>query len=178
MNKNLKKISKTLSYLLRHKPQNFGIKLEKKGGWAYTNEVLDAVKITLDELQQIVDDNDKNRFKFNEDKSKIRASQGHSLTLGIEIDMEKVVPPFKLYHGTKKDVLDIIMKEGLKPITRLVHLSPDIETATAVSDRRKGDNVILEIEARAMYTDGVDIRLSENGVYIVEYVDPKYIYVK
>jgi putative RNA 2'-phosphotransferase len=83
-----------------------------------------------------------------------------------------------LYHGTKKDFLYKILEEGLKPMNRQhVHLSPDIETATIVANRRKGDNVILEISAKAMYADKLDIYLSDNGVYLTEKVENKYIKV-
>lgn len=169
------KVSKALSYILRHKPEKFNIVLDKNG-WAKVEEILDRLETDQETLDYVVETNDKKRFAYNEDKSLIRASQGH--TIDVDVELKKTVPPFKLYHGTKKQFVDDILKKGLSSMKRNhVHLSPDVETATNVAGRRSGDDVILEISARHMYADKVDIYLSENGVYLVEFVDPKYIIV-
>lgn len=174
MNKELKKISKTLSYILRHKPEKFDIKLDKNG-WVLVEDILDRLKTDQETLEVVVETNDKKRFAFNDDKTSIRASQGHSID--VDVELKKCVPPFTLYHGTKKQFVDTIKKEGLKAMNRqYVHLSKDTETAEIVAGRRSGDDVILEIKARAMYADKVDIFLSENGVYLVKEVDSKYIF--
>ena len=173
MNNSNKKISETLSYILRHKPEKFDIVLDKNG-WAKVEDILDRLETDQETLDEVVETNDKKRFAYNDDKTSIRASQGH--TIDVDVELKKVVPPFKLYHGTKKQFVDDILKNGLKPMRRNhVHLSPDIETATNVAGRRGGDDVILEISARHIHTDKVDVYISENGVYLVEFVDSKYI---
>ena len=173
MKNELKKISKALSYILRHKPEKFNIKLDKNG-WAKVDEILDRLETNKELLIEVVETNDKKRFAFNEDMTSIRASQGHSID--VDVELKKCVPPFTLYHGTKKQFVDTIKKDGLKSMNRqYVHLSKDTETAEIVAGRRSGDDVILEIQARAMYADNVDIYLSENGVYLVKDVDAKYI---
>tara|TARA_R110000772_G_scaffold2410_2_gene8393 strand:- start:14504 stop:15019 length:516 start_codon:yes stop_codon:yes gene_type:complete len=165
--------SKTLSYILRHRPDKFNIKVDKYG-WANVDNVLNELNIDLEHLNEVVKENDKKRFSFNEDKTMIRANQGHSFK--VDLGLKKIVPPFILYHGTKKDHVDSIMKKGLSSMTRNhVHLSEDIDTAHIVASRRKGEDAILEIKAREMYSDGVDIFLSENGVYLTKFVDSKYI---
>lgn len=169
------KISKTLSYILRHKPENFNIKLDSNG-WALVENITEQLYIDMKTLDHIVETNDKKRFMFNENKTKIRACQGH--TIDVDVELKKCIPPIQLYHGTKKEFVDVILKTGLKPMNRkYVHLSADIDTATNVAGRRKGDDKILEIQSKAMYNDNIDIFISENGVYLVEYVDPKYIKV-
>lgn len=172
MSKDKTKVSKTLSYILRHKPEKFGIKLDKHG-WADVSEILIKLDTDLETIKDVVSSCDKQRFQLSDDFSKIRASQGH--TIKVDVQLKKCVPPIKLYHGTKSQFIDTIMKEGLKPMKRQhVHLSKDLETATKVSGRRKGDSVMLEISARQMMLDGLDMYISQNGVYLTEYVDPKY----
>lgn len=174
MNNKLINDSKTLSYILRHKPQNFGIDVDKFG-WAKVDDILEKLNISIDDLDEIVKENDKKRFSFNNvDKEMMRANQGHSFE--VDLGLKKIVPPFILYHGTKKDNVENIMKKGLKSMNRNhVHLSSDVETATIVASRRKGDDVILKINAREMYVDKIDIFISENGVYLTEFIDKKYI---
>jgi len=117
--------------------------------------------------------NDKRRFAFNEDKTVIRASQGHSVQ--IDLGLKAIKPPEFLYHGTVARFLDSIKSEGLKKMNRQhVHLSKDMETAEIVGSRR-GDAVILNIRSADMSRDGFLFYLSENGVWLADEVPIKYI---
>ncbi len=174
----MKQISKFLSFILRHNPQAGGLTLSEDG-WASTQSVLDALErrfgsSSFEELLDIVDSNDKKRFAFDETKDRIRASQGHSVD--VDLGMTAVAPPSILYHGTKSQFLDSIEDKGLIKGTRNhVHLSPDIETAYKVANRRKGDSIILEIRTEEM--EGHEFFLSANGVWLTDHVPPESIYV-
>ncbi len=166
-------MSKFLALVLRHKPEKINIKLDKYG-WANVDEIIKGMKISVQDLEYIVENDNKKRYSFNNDKSKIRANQGHSIK--VDVQLKKSIPPVVLYHGTKKQFLPSIYKQGLKPMNRLyVHLSNDIDTAKKVADRRKGESVILLIDSKSMLNDNIDFYLSENNVWLVEYVCPKYI---
>jgi putative RNA 2'-phosphotransferase len=174
--KRAKKISKNLSYWLRHNPDDIGI-VVGSNGWTRVDRLLEKAKARLmfdfSELKYIVQNNDKKRFSFNEDLCLIRANQGHSIE--VELELNEVIPPEILYHGAPVGVIDSIMKEGLKKMNRHhVHLSPDKETAAKVGSRR-GKFEILEIEAMRMRADRHKIYMSDNGVYLVDEVPPKYI---
>lgn len=171
------KTSKFLSMVLRHHPERINIKLDNNG-WASVNELLlnmqnTKYKLSFEELKDIVDTNDKKRYIFNEDFTKIRASQGHSIK--IDLGLESIEPPDVLYHGTSTRFIDGIMNEGLKKMNRQhVHLSKDIETATKVGSRH-GKPAILEIAARAMAADGYVFYLSDNGVWLTDDIPVEYI---
>lgn len=160
--------------VLRHKPETIDLELDKNG-WGDVGFIIENIDgLTMDILEDIVETNNKKRFSFNEDKSKIRANQGHSIK-DIELDLEKVVPPFELFHGTAKKTVPLIKKDGIQKMKRhAVHLSEDEETAGNVGSR-KGEHVILTIEAKRMYNDGHKFFISENGVYLTEHVPSKYI---
>jgi putative RNA 2'-phosphotransferase len=169
------KISKYLSYLLRHKPEKEGLKLDNHG---YTSvEILcQKLDISKDDLDWIVDTNNKKRFAYNEDETLIRANQGHSIN--VDVELEKVNPPHKLYHGTSWDNLDSIKKNGLMKMNRQhVHLSADQDTAITVGRRHsKGnDPMVLIIDAKLMHFNGYKIYLSKNGVYLTDHVPIDYI---
>lgn len=171
-------LSKTLSYWLRHKPEKIGLVLEKDG-WVDVSELIEKAKseiyITLDDLKQVVEENDKKRFSFNEDYTKIKANQGH--TAEVDIKFTKIVPPVVLYHGTVDKFLASIKKQGLtKQKRHHVHLSKDKEVAINVGSRR-GKPVVLEIDCKAMLSDGYDFFVSDNGVYLTDSVPSKYIKV-
>lgn len=169
--------SKFLSYVLRHRPESIGITLDKQG-WVDVSELLakanaDGTRITLDELKRIVAENDKKRFVLNDDATRIRAAQGHSVNVDLKLPVK--APPPVLYHGTVGKFVDAIRKEGLRPMNRHdVHLSPDRETATKVATRR-GKPVILVIETYPLVRDGYQFRVSDNGVWLVPDVPAKYI---
>lgn len=172
-----KRISKSLSFWLRHNPEDIGITIGNDG-WTDIDELIEraadkGVDFTFDELKEVVKNNDKKRFLINEDETLIRANQGHSIE--VEMKFNEAVPPQILYHGTPVGVVDLIMKEGLSKMSRHhVHLSPNKETAAIVGSRR-GKFEILEIEAMRMRADGYKIYISDNGVYLVDEVPVKYI---
>lgn len=170
---NVKSLSKFLSLILRHKPETIGIKLDKNG-WADVSEILRGMKIDFATLETVVRENDKQRFAFNDDKTKIRANQGHSISVDVQPD-EKI-PPAVLYHGTIERNVNSIAAKGLLKMNRLqVHLSGDVETAKKVAARRAGTAVIYEILAESMYNDGYKFFQSKNGVWLTEHVPPKYL---
>jgi putative RNA 2'-phosphotransferase len=177
MEKNLKHISKFLSLVLRHKPETIGLQLNENG-WANVQELIDKMTtsgtdLNIELINTIVETNDKKRFAFNDDKTMIRASQGHSVE--VELNLKQVQPPEFLYHGTVSEALDAIREEGLKKMSRQhVHLSNDKETAAKVGSRR-GKPIILIINAAAMTTGGYSFFLSDNGVWLTDHVPAQYI---
>jgi putative RNA 2'-phosphotransferase len=177
MEKKLINTSKFISLVLRHKPGEIGLQLDANG-WADVNELLDktnanGIKIDLDILKQIVETNEKKRFSFNEDFSKIRANQGHSVEVGVEL--RKMEPPAVLYHGTAVKNEQEILKGGLHKMSRLhVHLSDNIETALMVG-RRHGQPIVFVVDAGQMHADGMEFFISENKVWLTEHVPAKYL---
>lgn len=175
--KETRRISKFMSLVLRHNPGKIGIQLDENG-WVDVEEFLQGMRrgrmaITRETLDYVVENNNKKRFAFSEDGSKIRASQGHSVK--IELGYEPVEPPEFLYHGTVAKYLDAIMQDGIQRMSRHhVHLSHEVETATVVGNRR-GSAIILTIHAAQMHADGYEFYISENGVWLTEEVPGKYI---
>lgn len=168
-----KETSKYISLLLRHKPEKENLIMDNNG-WVSTYDLISKLKITKEDLNNIVLDNNKKRFEFNDDESKIRARQGHSVN--VDVELKKSVPPVKLYHGTSGNFKSAILKKGLLKMNRLhVHLSKDLETAQIVGRRKGKDLIILEVDAKAMYADGYQFYLSNNGVWLTDHVPPKYI---
>lgn len=174
-----KKISKFLSYILRHEPDAIGLTLDDQG-WANIDELINKANqseevTTLDRdlIQSVVDTSDKKRFIISDDGQNIRANQGHSIN--VDLQLKPVEPPEFLYHGTATRFLDSILKEGLKPQQRQhVHLSTNIETATKVG-QRYGKPVILTIKALLMYEQGFMFYLSENGVWLTDKVPQDHL---
>jgi putative RNA 2'-phosphotransferase len=177
MEKQLKHISKLLSLVLRHQPEYIGITLDENG-WAHTDTLIEkinskGISLSRETLQTVVDTNDKKRFAFNEGGTLIRASQGHSIA--VELDLAPAVPPAYFYHGTVVKFLKAIRTEGLQKMSRQhVHLSADKDTAARVGSRR-GVPVILTVRAGAMHEAGYHFYLSENGVWLTDAVPPDYI---
>lgn len=173
-----KRLSKFLSLILRHKPETIGIALDKHG-WANVDELIQGIRNTVMEidiprLERVVRENDKKRFSFSDDGSRIRANQGHSID--VDVELEKRVPPEILYHGTVERNAASIGEKGLLSGNRLyVHLSPDAETAWKVASRRKGLSIIYEVSAGRMYRDGHVFYRSVNGVWLTEYVPVEYL---
>ena len=173
----LVKVSRYLSRHLRHQPERLGLELGP-GGWVGVDELLaacaaHAFAVTRDELQEVVDRNDKRRFAFDETSTRIRASQGHSVE--IDLELEPVAPPAVLFHGTAQARLDAIRAEGLRKMGRHhVHLSADAETATRVGARH-GKPVVLEVAAARMAADGHVFLRSANGVWLTDAVPPAYL---
>ena len=175
--KDLVKASKYIALLLRHKPEEGDLNLDKEG-YCPTVDLIRALKrkfnwFTLNDLYDIVNSDEKGRYSFNDNKTKIRANQGHS-TNQVNITFKEVTPPDILYHGTATRFLNDIYREGLKPMSRqYVHLSKDIETATKVGSRH-GNLYILEIDCKKMVEDGYKFYISENNVYLTKSVPRKY----
>ncbi|NQX84663.1 MAG: RNA 2'-phosphotransferase [Flavobacteriaceae bacterium] len=173
-----KRISKFLSLILRHQPETINLDLDGNG-WALVSDILanKTLKFTMAELDEVVQTNSKKRFSFNEDKTKIRANQGHSLTT-IDLDLKTQSPPEFLYHGTVAKFIDAIKKVGLQKMNRQhVHLSKDQETATQVGSRR-GKPVVLSVRAEQMESQGFKFYVSENGVWLTDTVPPEFIVFK
>ena len=172
-----KKLGKYISLILRHHPEAAGITLDEHG-WADVEELIAGIcqtgrMIDRDVLDRIVAENNKQRYSYNADGTKIRANQGHSIP--VDVELKEAVPPEALYHGTAKRFLEKILSEGLKPMSRLyVHLSPDVETAVRVG-KRHGDPIVLLVESGKMYRDGCAFFLSENGVWLTKAVMPEYL---
>lgn len=170
-------ISKYLSKHLRHQPERLGLTLEP-GGWVAVDVLLAACTqhhfpLTRDELEEVVARNNKQRFAFDPTGTRIRANQGHSID--VDLQLSPTVPPDVLFHGTHARAVDIIQREGLRKMQRHhVHLSPDIETARIVGVRR-GRPVIFAVDAAAMHRDGYSFYCSTNGVWLVDSVPPLYL---
>lgn len=176
MEKDLMKVSKKLAYLLRHDPR--GMKMDEEG-WVSIKELLPLIKTDKDTLDMIVFSDDKKRYSYKhfDDELKIRANQGHSIDF-VNIKFVEVEPPIYLYHGTKPTVIDSIMQNGLYKMTRkFVHLSDNKLTALHVGQRHAKNlkPVILKIESKKMYDDGYKFYLSENKVWLTDFVPTKYI---
>ncbi|MDJ0911389.1 MAG: RNA 2'-phosphotransferase [Woeseiaceae bacterium] len=175
MDPRLKKISKFLSLVLRHKPETIGLTLDR-GGWVDVDELLGAFarhghEVSRSTLLQVVETNDKSRFAIRD--GLIRASQGHSID--VDLGLVPRTPPDRLFHGTATRFLESIRNEGLKRQNRqFVHLSPDNATAISVGGRH-GRPVVLIVNARAMEDDGCEFYYSENGVWLVSEVAPHFI---
>lgn len=171
-----KETSKYISLILRHKPETIEISLDEHG-WANVQELIDGVSkthpLTMELLEEIVATDDKQRFSFNEDKSLIRANQGHSIP--VDVELERVVPPEYLYHGTGEKYVDSIDETGLIPKSRLyVHLSADQDTAVKVG-KRHGKAVIYKVLAGRMSEDGYEFYKSVNNVWLTKEVPVKYL---
>lgn len=180
MNSSHKKISKLLSYVLRHNPDHIGITLDKNG-WVTVAELIEKINATgtfldKDLLQSIVADNDKRRFAFDDTQTLIRASQGHSIE--VDLQMEAATPPAHLYHGTADRLLESILADGLQKRSRQhVHLSDNIDTAKAVGGRH-GKPIVLIIDAKAMQEAGYLFYLSANKVWLTDEVPARFIKVE
>lgn len=169
--------SKLLSRWLRHRPDAIGLELDKSG-WANVEElVLKAVEagisLSHEEVRLIVKENDKQRFTLSADGRRIRAAQGHSISVELQLPIK--TPPPLLYHGTVPKFLQSIQKKGLLPGNRRdVHLSADISTAELVGSRR-GTAVVLKIETYPLLRDGYHFSQADNGVWLTKEIPSRYI---
>lgn len=177
MEKNYKHISKFMSLVLRHKPEEIGLHLDEHG-WASVEELICKLNakgesVNFADILHIVETNDKKRFAFDENKTCIRASQGHSIE--VDLELQPVTPPDILYHGTAIEYLANIRYEGLvKKNRQHVHLTANKETAIAVGSRH-GRPQVLEVKAAEMVQAGFEFYLSANNVWLVEIVLPEFI---
>jgi len=174
---NLSSISKYISLILRHKPETIGIKLDEHG-WANVSELINGISKTnsnfnIDVLEEIVKTDSKERYSFNEDKTLIRANQGHSIP--VDVELEECEPPEYLWHGTGKKYTASIDKIGLISKGRLyVHLSRDIYTAENVG-RRHGKPIIYKILSKKMYDNGFKFYISKNRVWLAKSIPIEYL---
>lgn len=174
---NLDTISKFISMILRHKPEAINITLDEHG-WANVDELINGIAqqykgFTMKELEEIVKTDNKQRYSFNEDKTLIRANQGHSIP--VDVELEEQTPPDILYHGTGAKYVSSIDKQGLRPKSRLyVHLSKDTTTAINVGSRH-GTPIVYIIDAKQMYKDNYKFYISANGVWLTKEVPIKYM---
>ncbi|MCE7993692.1 MAG: RNA 2'-phosphotransferase [Roseivirga sp.] len=176
--KKLKRISKLMSYILRHKPEHINVELDENG-WLEVEKLIEGInreeRIALDKktLEEVVRTNDKKRFVLSADGLKIRANQGHSVR--VDLELKEVEPPEFLYHGTVGKFMKSIREEGLMKMNRQhVHLSKDKETAINVGGRR-GKPVVLIVQSGIMHRDGIKFFRSQNGVWLTDFVNPKYL---
>ncbi len=170
-------ISKYLSKHLRHQPERLGLEL-LPGGWVSVDALLSAAsatgfEISLSELKQVVATNDKQRFAFDLSGVLIRANQGHSKDVDLQLPVQ--IPPDLLYHGTYSNAVTKILVAGLKKMSRHhVHLTTDLQIAHQVGSRR-GNSIIFSVNARTMANDGYHFYLSANDVWLVDAVPPQYL---
>ena len=174
------RVSKRLSYVLRHRPDSVGLTLDA-AGWVDVATLLDALAahglaLSRADLEHVVATNDKRRFAFDGTGTRIRASQGHSLE--VALGYEASTPPEVLFHGTVERFLPAILEQGLRPGRRhAVHLSADEETARAVGSRR-GRPVVLRVDAAGLAATGAAFSRSANGIWLVAAVPPTFLAVQ
>lgn len=165
-------ISRMLSHALRHQPELYGIQLNLQG-WADIEMILDKMMIDQNELEFVVNNNSKRRFSISDDKKSIRANQGHSIN--IQMDLIPNIPPTILYHGTSMRTKRSILNDGISRMKRNhVHLSSDVATAIEVG-RRHGKPIVFKILAKMMYEDKFEFFISDNRVWLTKNVPPKYL---
>ena len=173
----LNSISKYMSLILRHKPEVIGIELDEHG-WANTDDLINGIGkdnqgFNFELLEEIVRTDNKQRYSFNPGKTLIRANQGHSIP--VDVDLPEMEPPELLFHGTSEKYVSSILQQGLIPKSRLyVHLSKDIDTAVKVG-KRHGKEIVYKVNAGQMYKDGYKFFLSVNNVWLTKEVPVKYL---
>ena len=172
------KLSIFISLILRHKPEAINIKLDRFG-YAYVDELIAGINksgkhtIDFEKLKNIVNEDKKGRYSFSDDFTKIRANQGHSIR--VDVELKEAIPPNTLYHGTATRNLENILSSGIKKMSRLyVHLSDNIETASQVG-KRHGSPIILKVDAKKMHKDGYKFYISENKVWLTDTVPSLYV---
>lgn len=169
-----------MSLILRHKPKVIGISLDEHG-WASVSDLINGIAksnngFDMTALEEIVRTDNKQRYSFNEDKTLIRANQGHSIP--VDVELEECKPPEFLWHGTGEKYVESINKDGLIPKSRLyVHLSKDSETAENVG-KRHGKPIVYKVFSGRMYEDGIKFYLSKNGVWLTKMVPAKYLKIE
>ena len=173
------KLSKEISFALRHAPQEYGLKLDEEG-YVGIEELLSAINAggdynppaTLNDIIEMINLSEKKRHEIND--GKIRALYGH--TVPERIIKKEGTPPDVLFHGTSHKAIDRIMNEGLKPMKRnYVHLSADIDTAIRVGKRRDENPIILQIDVESAQRDGIKFFVGNDKVWLCDFLSPKYI---
>lgn len=177
---NKEKVSKFLSYVLRHRPDSIDLPLDEEG-WADISVLIEqagrnGMELSHAIISKVVATNDKQRFALSEDGRRVRANQGHSIT--VDLALQERQPPEILFHGTATRFLESIKREGLMPRSRhAVHLSDNLDTAIAVG-KRHGSPVVFEILSGEMFAVGIKFQRAENGVWLTEHVPAQYLRVK
>lgn len=177
MSKDEKSLSKFLSIILRHKPETIGLTLDEHG-WAEVDELITKASLhnmlfSFERLNRIVEGNDKQRFIFSDDRLRIRANQGHSIN--VDLQLKEKEPPHQLFHGTALKNIESIKVHGLlKGERHHVHLSADTETAVSVG-KRYGKPSVIRVDAEAMYREQFKFYESENKVWLTDYVPVRYL---
>jgi len=175
------RLSRRMSLVLRHRPETAGLTLDANG-WVPVAEFLAALRISRAELDHVVAHNDKSRLATavgGDGVERIRASQGHSRRVAVDLDLPPAEPPAILYHGTPRENLDPILRDGLRPRTRHhVHLSADVPTALRVGRRRSADVVVFTVAAGVMAAEGHVFHRSDNGVWLTSIVPPAHLSIK
>ena len=176
MKKLSNEIGRYIALILMHKPEVIGLTLDEHG-WGSVEKLIEGIKkdyeFDMAKLEEIVANDNKQRYSFNEDKTLIRANQGHSIP--VDVELEKKVPPAILYHGTATKYENSIDEQGLISKSRLyVHLSADVDTAIAVG-KRHGEPVIYKVLADKMHNAGYDFFLSANGVWLTKRVPKEFL---
>jgi putative RNA 2'-phosphotransferase len=181
LNRDQVRLSKRMSLVLRHRPEVAGLSLDANG-WVPVGELLTALGMTRAELDLVVASNDKSRFAVQtgpDGVERIRASQGHSRRVAVDLGLPPATPPAELFHGTPRANLDAILREGLRPRSRHhVHLSVDLSTAVTVGRRRSPDVVVFSVAAGVMVEEGHVFHRSDNGVWLTAVVPPPHLSVK
>lgn len=175
------RLSRRMSLVLRHRPETAGLTLDANG-WVPVADFLTALGISRPVLDLVVANNDKSRFAIAagaDGVERIRASQGHSRRVEVDLDLPPADPPAVLFHGTPRENLNSILRDGLRPRSRHhVHLSADVPTALVVGRRRSADVVVFEVAAGAMAAAGHVFHRSDNGVWLTSSVTPEHLSVK
>ena len=170
-----REVSVYLSFLLRHHPETAGLDMDRHG-WVSVAQLLNNTGLPMERLERIVAEDDKGRYRFNEDKSRIKACQGHSIPW-VEPELTYGPPPETLYHGTTAEAWAAIQAGGY--ISRMarhaVHMQADRELAWKSARRWRKEPVVLVIDAGRMHRDGGVFGVADNGVWCVERVDTAYI---
>jgi putative RNA 2'-phosphotransferase len=172
------RLSKRISRVLRHAPESAGLVLDAQG-WVPVADLLAALRVTRAQLDAVVAGNDKQRFAVETGPGgteRIRASQGHSARVGIDLGLAPATPPVLLFHGTPAANVPSILRAGLRPGRRQhVHLSVDEPTAVAVGRRRSADVAVLAVRAGDLAAAGHVFHRSANGVWLTDAVPPEYV---
>jgi putative RNA 2'-phosphotransferase len=170
--------SKFLSYILRHEPGAIGVQLDSEG-WLSVRALIDGAaaigrNLDIGLIEEVVRDNDKKRFSLSEDRTRIRAVQGHS-TATVTLTHREAAPPAVLYHGTATRFLESIQQQGLLPGQRHhVHLAQDEGTARDIG-ARYGAPVVLVVQATKMHQEGYRFFQAENGVWLTDRVPAEFL---
>jgi len=172
------RLSRRMSLVLRHRPEVAGLTLDANG-WVPVTDLLAGLGVSRADVDVVVAHNDKSRFAVStgaDGIDRIRANQGHSRRVSIDLDLPPAEPPAVLFHGTPRANLASIMREGLRPRSRHhVHLSPDVPTALVVGRRRSSDVAVLQVDAAAMAEAGHEFHRSANGVWLTAVVPPGHL---